>query len=238
MTDTTQHMDRAIPTSRFGGERDHQRSEREFARARRHTRLVSMLKIGLPLTALLIVVGGIAVTWLARGLPENATVSAASLDDGRIVMEDPRMSGVDNKDRPYSMIAQRAIQSLDGGGIELESVRANVSVSDTATADIVAARGHYDPEGQKLRLYDDISVDTTDGMSMTLSEARIDLATGGLTGAGPVAIETPSQTIEAGSLTVRDGGRTLSFGDRVKMTLTPSAAGGIEPAPSESDRAP
>lgn len=216
-------MDRALQTSGSRGPRDDSRSEREFARARRHSRLVSLMKVGLPLVAAVIVVGGIAVTWFARSLPDNLSANAVTLEDGRLVMEDPRMSGFDKNDRPYSMIAERAIQSISGGGIDLDGIKANVTVGDDSTADILAAKGHYDPETQQLRLYDDIKVDTTSGMTIRLSEASIDLSGGNMIGAGPVEIETPNQTIEAGSLNVQNGGKNLSFGDRVKMTLIPSS---------------
>lgn len=226
-------MDRAVPTAGFGGQHDHVRSEREFARARRHSRVVRLLKIGLPALALVIVFGGVAVTWFARSLPDDVSISSASLDNGRIVMEDPRMTGFDKAGRPYSMIAQRAIQSLDGGGVDLEGIKANVAVRADTKADIIARKGHYDQKAQQLRLYDDIIVNTTDGMSIKLSDAQIDLAAGDMVGKGPVAIDMPNQTIAAGSLTVRNGGKLLSFGDRVQMTILPSPPEAA-PAPAES----
>ena len=222
-------------TSTLGNLTDNRRSDKEFARARRHSRLVTLLKIGLPAMAALIVVGGIAVTWLARALPENVSVASAGLEDGRIVMQDPRMSGYDKNQRPYSMVAERAIQELDGSAVELEQVKANVTVSDSATADVLAAKGHYEPKAQKLRLYGQVQVDTSDGMSITLSEAQIDLANGNMVGAGPVNITMPNQTIEAGSLDVKEGGKLLSFGGPVKMTLTPSPGDIPNPVQPESN---
>lgn len=235
VTDLSRHMDRAVPTAGFGRGEDHNRSEREFARARRHSRLVAALKIGLPLLAGLIVVGGLAVTWLARSLPEDVSITGASLEDGRIVMEDPRMSGFDKSDRPYSMVARRALQSLDGGGIDLETVRATVSTGGEGTADITAAAGHYDPAGETLKLTQDIKVDTSDGLSILLDAADIDLASGRLVSPGPVRISSPNQTIEAGSLTVQDGGKLLSFGSKVRMTLLPSPKDGPAPRSPESN---
>ncbi|GGD03338.1 membrane protein [Aureimonas glaciei] len=229
-------MDRAVRAGALASLTDNRRSDKEFARARRHSRLVALLKIGLPAMAALIVVGGIAVTWLARALPDNVSVSAAGLQDGRIVMEDPRMSGYDKNQRPYSMVAQRAIQALDGSGIELEDVKANITISDSATADVLAARGHYEQKSQQLRLYDDVRVDTSSGMSIRLSDARIDMANGSMIGAGPVTINTPNQTIEAGSLDVKEGGKVLGFGGPVKMTLLPSP--GDMPATSPTGKQP
>ncbi|BDA87048.1 membrane protein [Aureimonas sp. SA4125] len=222
-------------TGALGSLTDNRRSEKEFARARRHSRLVSLLKIGLPALAAVIVVGGIAVTWLARALPDDVSVSSAGLEDGRIVMEDPRMSGYDKNQRPYSMVAERAIQALDGSGIDLEKVKANITISDNATADVTATRGHYDPKSQQLRLYEDVQVKTSSGMSISLSDAQIDMASGSMVGAGPVSITTPNQTIESGNLDVKEGGKMLSFGGRVKMTLLPSPGDTAQTAQQESN---
>lgn len=240
MTGILHPMDRAVPTDGFGWGDDHDhdhdrgRSAREFARARRHSRLVAVLKIGLPLLAAVIVAGGLAVTWLARYLPDNVSIRSTSIDDGRIVMEDPRMSGFDKNDRPYSMIARRAFQSLDGGGIDLEAVRANVAAGAGSTADIAAAKGHYDAGAQTLKLTGGVKVDTSDGMSVLLDAADIDLAGGNMTSPGPVHIATQNQTIEAGSLRVQDGGKVLSFGRKVRMTLLPSSGASSGSSPGEA----
>lgn len=211
------------------------RTEREFARARRHSRLVRVLKIGLPAAAALIVAFGVAVTWLSRSLPDNVSVANTSISDGRVVMEAPRMSGLDSSNRPYDLVAERAIQSLNGGGVDLEKVKATVSVDDQTTADITAATGNYDQATQKLRLRDGITVRTTSGISINLAAADIDLAKGTLDGEGPVAIDTPVQTIRSDTLTVLEGGKVLSFGGRVKMVLNPSQSSDIQEQASRNE---
>ncbi len=217
------------------------RSEREFLRADRHSRWVRRLKIGLPAIATVIVVGALAVTWLARALPADVAFASTSIVDGRLVMQDPRMSGVDGNNRPYSMVAARAIQALGGSGIDLEGVRANLTIGDDTTAELQATKGRYDTQGNMLRLYDDITVEASNGVRMTLRSADVSLADGQMTGSGPVSITTPSQRLEAGNLVVTQSGRSLSFRDRVKLTLLPTASSaspssplpGAEPPSSE-----
>ncbi len=210
--------------------------DREFSRARRHTILVKALRIGLPLGAVAIVAGGVAVTFLARSLPDNVSVASAGIGDGGIVMEDPRMSGFDKNNRPYSMDADRAVQSLTGGGVDLQGVRAKLTVSEDSTAEIVAAKGFYDQAGQKLRLSNDITVATSDGMRIALGAADVDLKTGSLQGTGPVDILSDNRTIKAGSIAVKDGGAFISFGQRVRMTIQPPA--GDAPARDLSSNEP
>lgn len=223
MAETTAHMDRAMHTAEAGQGRDARRAS-EFRRARRHSRKVAVLKVALPLVAVLIVAGGAGATWLARSLPDELPLNAFGLENGRLVMQDPRLSGTDGQDRPYSMVAKRAIQSLTGGqGVELEGVKANVGISAEATAEIVASRGLYDATAQTLRLYEGLEVTTSDGMTIEMSAADIALDGGSMEGAGPVEIRTENQTVEAGTLSVAKGGQSLSFRGGVKMTLLPSS---------------
>ncbi len=205
---------------------------KEFSRAQKSSRRVGLLKIGLPIIAVTIIAVGVALTWLARSMPDDLSVASTSIDDGRVVMQDPRMSGVDNKNRPYQLIAERAFQSLKGGGVDLEKLSAKVAVSDDTEASIKAAAGHYDQANQDLTLSGGIGVETTSGITIQMASAMIDFDGGNLDGQGPVRIETPNQTIEASSLKLSDGGKTLSFGGRVKMRLDPSA---VQPEPPTAD---
>ncbi|GGE21695.1 hypothetical protein GCM10011390_46320 [Aureimonas endophytica] len=224
MDKATQHMDRAMHTMHAV---EDSRMEREFARARRHSLFVRLLRIGLPAAAAVIVGGGVIVTWAARSLPEGASVESASLSGDGIVMEAPRMSGFDKNNRPYSMVAERAIQALGGeGGVDLERIQANVTVSNDSTAAIVADKGHYDQAAQKLRLASNIKVDTSDGMTIALKAADIDLKSGTMQGHGPIEIVSPNQTIRAGGMEVRNGGAGLTFDGRVSMTIKPPALAG------------
>ncbi|MBO0661509.1 LPS export ABC transporter periplasmic protein LptC [Jiella sp. MQZ9-1] len=195
----------------------------EFKRAARHARIVRFLKVALPALAFLIVIGGAVTIWIARSAPDNVSVSSAAFDEGNVVMEDPRMSGVDSKNRPYQLIARRAIQSVDGGGITLDAIQAKVSVSDDATANIRAASGYYDATIGSLELTKGISVKTTNGVSIQLSGADIDLTKGTMEGQGPVIIKSGSQTIQSQTLKVSDSGKLLSFGGRVKMSIEPAS---------------
>lgn len=213
-----------------GLERDPVRSAAEFGRAQRHSRTVRWLRIGLPLVALAIVAGALGVTWAARSLPADLSVASTTIEDGRLVMADPRLSGVDGNNRPYSMLATRAIQSLGGSGVDLETVRASLTLDAETTAELTAAKGRFDTKTNLLRLYDDIAVDTSSGISVRLSSADVDLAEGRMTGAGPVEIRTANQRLEAGAVSISENGRRVSFTNRVRLTLLPeTAATGAEP---------
>ncbi|WP_188052394.1 LPS export ABC transporter periplasmic protein LptC [Aureimonas fodinaquatilis] len=201
----------------------------EFARANQHARRVRRLKVALPLLAGAIIVAGLAATWLARSAPVDLTVAATTIQNGQLVMEDPRMSGKDKNDRPYFVTAQRAMQALDRtGAIDLEGINANLTLDPETTAEIAALAGRYDPKAEVLRLYDSIEVTTSNDIVIRLSSADILLNDGRLEGNGPVYIQTPNQTLQSGNVTIQNGGDRLTFGNRVKLTLLPAATGGTD----------
>lgn len=200
------------------------RADAEFARADRHSRKVRILKFGLPIAAGAMVLIGIGVAWVARTLPGDLSFASTSIENGRLVMQDPRLTGNDSSDRPYAMVARRAIQSsMGGGGVDLEEIRADVAVDAQTNATITAGNGFYDVASEQLKLFDDIVVSTTNGIQIRLAAADIDLGAGRMLGHGAITITTPSQRLESGSVSIAEGGQVLSFGERVKLTLLPTA---------------
>ena len=197
--------------------------KREFQRAARSRKRTRMLKIVLPAIGGLIVLGGIGVTLLARAIPEDVRISGASIEDGRVVMDDPRMSGVDSNDRPYELVAQKAMQAITGGAVDLEGIDAKVAISDKTNAFIRAASGHYDPGEQLLSLTGGLNVETDDGLAVEMRSAGIDLAAGTLTTEDPVHIQTADQEIRANGMSVSDNGDKIRFTGGVSMKLNPAS---------------
>ncbi|MEE2950087.1 MAG: LPS export ABC transporter periplasmic protein LptC [Pseudomonadota bacterium] len=200
------------------------RSDGAFALAEKRSRTVRRLKVILPTIGVLIILGGIGATWVARAIPENVAIEGLTIDNGRVVMEDPRMSGVDANDRPYELVAERAMQALNGGAIDLEAIDAKVSVSDTTTAHITAASGHYEPNAQTLGLDGGLSIKTNDGLKVDMRQAEIDLAEGVLVSQQPVTIQNGEQSIRANALTVSDNGKRIRFSGGVTMSLKPNSS--------------
>ncbi|MER0239779.1 LPS export ABC transporter periplasmic protein LptC [Fulvimarina sp. MAC8] len=198
--------------------------KREFERAVRSRKRVRMLKVVLPLIGGLIVLGGIGVTVIARAIPDDVRISGASIEDGRVVMDDPRMSGVDSNDRPFELVAQKAMQAITGGAIDLEGIDAKVAVSDKTNAVIRASAGHYDPNDQLLNLTGGMSIKTDDGLQVEMQSAGIDLTAGTLTTEEPVHIKTADQEIRANGMSLSDNGDKIRFSGGVSMKLNPASA--------------
>lgn len=219
-----------------GAYEDDPRIAREFQRAARSRRRVRTLKYVLPVLGGLIVIGGIAATVIARAIPEGVEIAGASIEDGRVVMDDPRMSGVDSNNRPFELVAQKAMQAITGGAIDLEGIDAKVAMSDDDDATIKASAGHYDPNSQKLELSGGLDIATTSGLNVAMRSAGIDLTAGTLVSQEPILIRTADQEIRANAMKISDNGDRINFSGGVSMILKPDLQSGtLSEASADTD---
>lgn len=206
--------------SAFTEERD-----KAFARARKHSRRVNLLKVALPLTAAVIAVGFIAYSYIVTPASVSINVAESAVSNGRLVMASPKLEGFTKDNRPYSMSATRAFQDLnDMEQIELEQISAKLPFDGDTIATLTAPGGLYDRGKNTLDLKGDLVIKTDDGMSARLKSAFVDIATGSVRTDEPVDIQMNGTSVKADSLHVQENGKILVFDKRVRMVLDPSRA--------------
>lgn len=196
-----------------------------FQNAQRHSRRVSFLKIALPLVTIAIAAGFFAYSYAVTPAKVSLDVADSAISDGKLVMASPKLEGFTRLNKPYSMKALRAYQDLTKPGlIELEEISAKLPYDDENVATIEAARGFYDQQANTLQLENGLTVSTTDGMSVKLDTAYIDIAKGNLKSDLPVDIQLKGSRIQADSMTIQDQGQRMVFDKRVRMVVEPKDA--------------
>lgn len=208
--------------------------EAAFARALRHSRRVRGLRVALPAACLLVgvlLVGGSLVTRHLLGVG----LDGLSLTAEGIAMDAPRLTGGDGSGRTYAVTADSAVQLIsDPRVIRLRGIVARVEEADGTWAELSATLGTYDSRAETLTLEDGIRARSAEGLSAELQAAAIDLATGAVTSDVPVAFSSALGAVEARQMTADDEAGTVSFGDGVRVTLTPGSPATAEPAPAEA----
>jgi len=199
-----------------------QRSDAEFKRAKNHTRRVKFLKIFMPVMGLLIIMALLGAFFIRQIFTPNIDIGAIALEDGKLVMENPNLSGVDANSRPFNLSATRALQDADQPKrVELIKIDARLPIDDTNFADIRAGNGIYDADAKTLQLYEKVKVNTSDGMRINLEDADIDIAIGRLITEKPVTANSEQADISSERLLVEENGDRLVFEGKVRMTLRP-----------------
>ena len=222
MTDYTEdrpvrHRVRYDPTRRGG--------EQAYRDARRHSRVVRILRIVLPALAII----GIGVFWAsARFIPSDIAglISNAGIDitSNSVIMKTPHISGFEGTRRAYEVTAAHAIQSLsDPKVLTFETINAHIGLDNAGTATVDAGTGVYNGNNNTLELKDGISVHTTTGYSAKVEQAAVDLAAGSLQTSHPVEIQGKEGTLRADSMVVTDRGKHVTFHGGVSVTFMPPA---------------
>lgn len=197
------------------------RIEEAFVRARRHSGRVRLLKFALPAAALIMMAAFAGKSWLAVPEIGEIDLGALAVENGRLVMADPRLEGVTGDgERPYRMTAARAVQDIGSGArIDLEGIDATLPVDKDGWLTVTAPSGVFDREANRLDIDSELTLTTDGGVRAVLKSATVDIGAGSLDTPDPVDISLDGAQITADSMTVRDKGAVLIFHNRVRMNI-------------------
>jgi len=198
-------------------------ADRAFRAARRHSRLVRILRITIPMT---IVIGLIIVTLITYFNPlrmlaklpiniDNLVVSGT-----KVTMEQPRLAGFTSDARAYELTADAAAQDMTKPDIvELRNIRAKVEMQDKSSMEMTAISGIYDAKGETLKLDREILLRSSTGYQGRLSEALIDIRKGNVVSEHPVEVKMLQGTLNANRLDILDSGDLVRFHGGVVMDM-------------------
>jgi lipopolysaccharide export system protein LptC len=185
---------------------------------------VRRLKILLPVLAVVISMAFIAVSWIRTMFPENLTIAGARIENGRVVMEKPAISGRNADGISYFMNARRALQAIvNPSDIELEDIDAAVPVRGDLVARIKASGAKYDRDTDKLDLTKPFVVQLSSGLRASFQSAHLDVRGGLMQTDAPVEITAKGATLVANSMKISDKGRIMNFSGKVRMEVEPTS---------------
>ncbi len=209
-------------------------SDRAFRAARRHSRLVRVLRVAVPLAVVL----GAAVVVLMTYFNPLRMLSKLPVDVGKMVisgtkitMQQPKLSGFTRDARAYEFTADAAAQDMTKPDIvELKHIRAKVQMQDKSTVLMSAATGIYDSKGDTIKLNRDIKLISTAGYSGALSEAMVDIRKGDVVSTHPVVLNLLQGTLNANGLHIINSGDLIRFEGGVTMVMNLKHKGAAKPA--------
>ena len=198
-------------------------SERAFRIARRHSRIVRILRVAIPLAVVAGLTGISLVTYynplrMLNKLPVD--ISNLVVSGSKVTMEQPRLSGFTKDARAYEFTADAAAQDLTKPDIvELRNIHAKVEMQDKTTMQMTAVTGIYDTKAETLRLERNIVLSSSNGYKGRLSEARVDIRKGTVVSDQPVELELLQGTLNANRLEIVDSGDLVRFHGGVSMMM-------------------
>ena len=216
------------------------RSARAYLAARRHSRLVRVLRVGLIVVSFSTLAFLVVVT-LVRAFHSsigNLSVGQMSIDGTKITMDQPRLTGARQDGRGYVINASKAIQDItDPTHVELRDINGDIGGADHDTLHISATRGFYDTGKELLDLVGEIALKNA-SYTVALTSGRVDFkANAYSTREALTVITSNGATISADSAWVKDSGAEIQFEGHVK-TVIRSEGGGPMPGASMKGTTP
>jgi lipopolysaccharide export system protein LptC len=197
-------------------------SERAFRAARRHSRMVRILRVVLPLAVVVGIGATMLISWfnpmrMIAALPVN--IDDMVVSGTKITMEQPRLTGFTKDQRVYEFTAKAAAQDLTKPNIvELKDIQAKVEMQDRSTMLMTASNGIYDTKSEMLKLENNIVLSSTNGNKGRLSEALVDVKKGNVISDKPVELEMLQGVLNANRLEIVDSGALVRFHGGVSLT--------------------
>jgi lipopolysaccharide export system protein LptC len=199
-------------------------AEHLYRAAVRHSRLVRVLRIGVP--ALL--AGALLLTIGANYMPAvgplrlPGEIGKLVIKGHKVTMQQPRLTGYTVDSRPYEFTASSADQDITKPDLmDLHQIQAKIELEDKSVVNLTANSGSYDMKTEMLTLADKIHVVSSNGYEARLSEAAVDVHKGTIISEKPVWVKLTGSVIDGQKLEVRDSGNVIRFSGGVRMVVQP-----------------
>ena len=200
-------------------------ADRIYRAARRHSRHVRWLRVGVPaiIAAALFVV--VVVNYMptigAFHIPTE--LGTLVIKGTKVTMQQPKMSGYTADSRPYQFTAKTAEQDITKPDLmELHQIEASIKMPDDSSVNVVSDSGLYNVKTEMLTLNDTVHVVSTSGYEVRLNQAVIDVHKGNVVSDQPVWVKLTNGEVNAKRMEVLDGGSIIRFSGGVSTTLVPN----------------
>ena len=201
---------------------------RAFRTAGRHTRLVKVLRVAMPVFAVFI--GAL----YALTLRTSWQLGAGQLDVGQVeltaddlTMKNPKYFGTSKDGGHYEVRAKRAILELGSQApIKLIGIDGDLVQPNKVVTKLKSKHGLLDNAKGELELYDGIEIDASNGLQARMSRATVYSKEHRVVSKHPVDLVMPTGTVRGATMTMNTTTRESTFVGDVAVHLVPSATGG------------
>ncbi|NCP19688.1 MAG: LPS export ABC transporter periplasmic protein LptC [Erythrobacter sp.] len=216
------HHDHVEETSE--AQRQRRGRQKQAAPGGFHDRLIKTLAIALPMATGAIV----AFLVIAPFSPRSEVSFILDRDkveqiDERLRVDNATYRGSDNEGRPFSVLAEEAVQKSSAEGIvRLQEVVARILLAD-GPAQIAAEGGDYTIADELLKVRGPVMLRAADGYRLVARGVSVNLRDQTLVGSEGVSGAVPAGTFSADSLRVDLDERTITLDGNARLRMVPGA---------------
>ncbi|WP_407965516.1 LPS export ABC transporter periplasmic protein LptC [Bartonella sp. C271] len=186
-----------------------------------HSHQVRLLKICLPLLALIIALIFCWFTFFSIFVSfDKVLLNHEEEEIAQLTMLNPRLEGYTNFHKPYRIKAEKAFQDRKFSGIiGLKNITAEVPTEGRGQIFIDAQGGVYDNIKSHLKLDEPFTVTTQDGIIAKFTTAKIDLSKSQFNTDQPLNIQSAGFHLMANALQIYEKEQVMYFQKGVRIVL-------------------
>ena len=188
---------------------------------RGYSKFIKSMRLLLPIIALCIL--AVVLSWnliakddIAPAINDKQTVAARA---GKNELVNPRFESIDEKNQPYVVTANRALQDMGDELMILEQPLADIVLESGNWLAIKSRQGAYTQEARKLLLKDDVQLFHDDGYLVKTSELNVDMAAGLANTQTPIRGHGPMGTLDAQGMEASTDAQSLKFIGPAKIVI-------------------
>lgn len=190
----------------------------------RHDRVVRWMQLGLPVIGVLVLVA-LLFAPLTGSDEVSFILDSKDVDQAeeRMRVERARYTGEDNKGRPFTIVANRAVQETSAVRVvEIRGMAARLDM-ETGPVTMVAARGNYAIEDKLVRVDGPLTVTAPDGYELEANDVVVDIGERRLESEGAVTGKMRLGSFSAGKLEADLATRTITLSERARLKIEQGA---------------
>lgn len=195
-----------------------------------HTWFVRITKFILPVAAVVII--GVVYGKMSQD-QQNLQVTQLPAQEkttpGQIDLVKPKYEGLDAKNRPYTISADRAHRVMDQGRdkeqvVAMDNPKGDIAMDDGSWVSVQATQGLFNNTAQTLYLSGGVTLFHDSGYEMHMKDVNVEIKTRHTQTTSPVQGQGPAGAIDAQNLEISAGGDMIVFGGPLRLTLWNRAA--------------
>jgi len=198
--------------------------ERAFAKAKRHSTRVRLLRVMILIAGLSAVAAMVAIAFFNPFATKLGALKfgALSVDGTKIVMDRPKLAGFRGDGQPYLLTAQRALQDIKQPTIvQLQKVDGDIGMAGGEATHLSADEGVYDSVGERMELSKNVRI-KNDRFTVLLRSAKFDFKSGVYGSDDRVEVRAADgTTIFADRASAINHGQELTFDGHVRTNIVP-----------------
>ena len=198
--------------------------EQAFAKAKRHSKRVRLLRLVILIGGLGAVAAMFVVVFFNPFATKLGSLSfaALSVEGTKIVMDRPKLAGFRSDGQPYLLTAVRALQDIkQPTTVELQEVSGEIGMAGGEATHLTADAGVYDSVGERMELSKNIRI-KNGRFTVLLRSAKLDFKSGVYGSDEPVEVLAgDGTTVLADRGAALNHGQELTFEGHVRTNIVP-----------------